>query len=76
MDAYITGSIDILVLNSTYDAWCLNPVADISLSPTIYGADGFAGIGAGSVTNYLNPYVTPNVSLPVVGSPTPSILRS
>ncbi len=48
LDMYITGSTDPLVPNGQYDAYCLNPLIDINLSPTTYTAENSAGTTAAS----------------------------
>ena len=48
LDLYISGSTDPLVPNGQYDAYCLNPLININLSPTTYSAENLAGNTAAS----------------------------
>ena len=48
LDLYISGSTDPLVPNGQYDAYCLNPLININLSPTTYSAENMAGNTAAS----------------------------
>jgi hypothetical protein len=42
-DLYITNSTDPLLTNGRYDAYCLNPLIDIFVSPTTYSAENYVG---------------------------------
>ncbi len=43
LDMVVTNSTDPLIVNGVYDAYCLNPLIDITLSPTSYLAESSAG---------------------------------
>jgi hypothetical protein len=58
LDVVISGSTNSSLPNGTYDAYCLNPFASISFSPTSYGADAYEGLGDGSVAHYQSAGVT------------------
>ncbi|MBO3705597.1 MAG: carboxypeptidase regulatory-like domain-containing protein [Candidatus Accumulibacter sp.] len=42
-DLYVTNSTDALLPDGTYDAYCLNPKERITVSPTTYTAQSYAG---------------------------------
>ena len=48
LDLYVTNSTDPSLANGRYDAYCLNPLVDIFLSPTTYSAEEYAGNTAAS----------------------------
>jgi len=43
LDMVVTGSTDSLLSNGVYDAYCLNPLIEILVSPTTYIAENSAG---------------------------------
>ena len=47
-DMYVTDSSDPNIPNGRYDAYCLNPLVDILISPTTHSAENFAGDTAAS----------------------------
>src|SRR3990167_8975762 len=50
LDMVVTNSTDPNIPNGVYDAYCLNPLLDISVSPISYAAQNYAGNTAASFT--------------------------
>ncbi|MDD2761871.1 MAG: SdrD B-like domain-containing protein, partial [Methylomonas sp.] len=51
LDLVVSNSTDPKIANGVYDAYCLNPLLDIILSPTTYSATSAAG---GDLNSYAN----------------------
>ncbi|WP_367154843.1 SdrD B-like domain-containing protein [Methylomonas sp. HYX-M1] len=51
LDMIVTNSTDPVIVNGVYDAYCLNPLIDILLSPTTYSASGAEGDSLDSFTS-------------------------